>query len=96
MTVHMTDVYRKVAQRTGISQSEARRIVENTLDTIQDDVSAGRRVVLRGFGSFDSYTVAAREGLDYLTHDPDDRREFPRHRRVSFRIGSEFRRLLNL
>ena len=43
----------EVAERTGISKKEARRIVDAMLDVISERLQAGEKVVLTGFGTFE-------------------------------------------
>ena len=91
-TQYSTDIYRKVARRTGIDIDEARRIIEATLDTVEQSVAQGNRVTLMGFGSFGSYARAGRTIPFALTQDdPGDSVTIPPHRVVTFRTGSSFR-----
>ena len=57
----------KVADEVGISQNEAGRIVEATLDTIVSEVSRGEEVNLAGFGKFTVAHRNAREGRNPAT-----------------------------
>lgn len=52
MKRYNTDLYRVVAQRTGLDETEARRITLNVLAAIASWVARGDRVVLIGFGAF--------------------------------------------
>jgi DNA-binding protein HU-beta len=57
----------KVAARTGLSASQARQVVETTIDVISDELAAGGEVALGGFGKFSVSHRAAREGRNPST-----------------------------
>jgi DNA-binding protein HU-beta len=57
----------RVAQRTGLSASQARQVVETTLETISDELASGGEVALAGFGKFSVSHRAARQGRNPST-----------------------------
>ena len=61
--VYASGISQKLAVRMGISKSEARSIYCNLEKIIQEEVSAGNRVVLRGFGSFYRSYLKGRAGI---------------------------------
>ncbi|MBP8250805.1 MAG: HU family DNA-binding protein, partial [Herpetosiphon sp.] len=52
----------EVAERTGISKKEARRIVDAMLDIISERLRDGEKVVLTGFGTFEVRERQERQG----------------------------------
>lgn len=57
----------RVAQRTGMSASQARQGVETALEAISDELAAGGEVALAGFGKFSVSHRAARLGRNPST-----------------------------
>ncbi|HEX4465779.1 MAG TPA: HU family DNA-binding protein [Solirubrobacteraceae bacterium] len=57
----------KVAQRTDLSASKARDVVEAAIETISDELAGGGEVALAGFGKFSVSHRAAREGRNPST-----------------------------
>jgi DNA-binding protein HU-beta len=56
-----------VAERTGLSGSQARQVVEATIDAVSDELARGGEVSLAGFGKFSVSQRAAREGRNPAT-----------------------------
>jgi DNA-binding protein HU-beta len=57
----------QVAERTGMSASQARGVVEATIDAISDELARGGEVALAGFGKFSVSQRAARLGRNPST-----------------------------
>ncbi len=57
----------QVAERTGLSASQARQVVEAALDVVSDELAAGGEVALAGFGKFSVGHRAARQGRNPST-----------------------------
>ena len=57
----------QVAGRNGLAASQARQVVETTIDVISDELAAGGEVALAGFGKFSVSHRAAREGRNPST-----------------------------
>jgi DNA-binding protein HU-beta len=77
-----------VAQRTDSSPTEARKHVDAVLEEIVAGVSAGERVALIGFGTFDSTTRAARTARNPRTGASV---EVPAAVVPRFRTGAKFK-----
>ncbi|HCM0873371.1 TPA: HU family DNA-binding protein [Vibrio parahaemolyticus] len=56
--MNKNEVIREVARKAGISQAEARRIVEITLGVISEHLKSGDDVKLKGFGHFSTKGTA--------------------------------------
>lgn len=61
-TLTKKELVTKTAETAGITQQAALTAVESVLGTISSSLVAGRRVELRGFGSFNVQTNKARIG----------------------------------
>ena len=57
----------QVARRNGLAASQARQVVETTIDVISDELAAGGEVALAGFGKFSVSQRAARLGRNPST-----------------------------
>jgi DNA-binding protein HU-beta len=77
-----------VAQRADSSPTEARKHVDAVLEEIVAGVSAGERVALTGFGTFDSTTRAARTARNPRTGASID---VPAAVVPRFRTGARFK-----
>ena len=57
----------QVATRNGLSASQARGVVETTIEVVSDELAAGGEVALAGFGKFSVSHRAARQGRNPAT-----------------------------
>jgi DNA-binding protein HU-beta len=57
----------QIAERTGVAASQARQMVEATIEVVSDELAAGGEVALAGFGKFSISHRAAREGRNPST-----------------------------
>lgn len=62
-----TDLVRDIAERLMIPQADAKYIVEAALSFITRTVDAGGSVTVKGFGTFEMRTRAARTGRNPQT-----------------------------
>lgn len=46
------ELVRQVAKKTGLTNKEAKNIIQNTFDIISQSLSDGERVKITGFGTF--------------------------------------------
>lgn len=61
------EIVQKVAERTGLTRSQANKAVDALLDTIIDSLSQGQQVRFIGFGSFQVRSRSEREGRNPRT-----------------------------
>ena len=66
-TFRKTDFIASVAEKTGLSKKESEEALKAVLDTLQEQVGAGKRVNLPGFGTFTLRERAARKGRNPRT-----------------------------
>lgn len=62
-----TDFVRAVAERTGVSQKDARHVIDAALDIIAETLKAGEKVTLTGFGTFEVRQRQERPGVNPQT-----------------------------
>lgn len=60
----ITDI---VSQRVGVTKKETEEIINAFLDVVAEDVAAGNKVQLMGFGSWETKKRAARVGQNPQT-----------------------------
>ena len=83
-----TDFVKSVAERAGVSQKEAKLVVDAALDIITETLKAGEKVTLTGFGSFTPRRRNARTGRNPRTGAA---LEIPAHTTVLFRPGKQLK-----
>jgi len=66
-TFRKADFVASVAEKTGMSKKESEGALKAVLDTLQEQVGAGKRVNLPGFGTFTLRERAARKGRNPRT-----------------------------
>ncbi|NJL83846.1 MAG: HU family DNA-binding protein [Chloroflexaceae bacterium] len=59
----------KVAERASVTKKQADAVITAIIDTIMESVSAGEKVTLVGFGSFEPRKRKEREGRNPKTGD---------------------------
>jgi DNA-binding protein HU-beta len=57
----------QVARRNGLSASQARQVLETTIEVVSSELAAGGEVALAGFGKFSVTNRAARQGRNPST-----------------------------
>src|SRR3954469_24444280 len=66
-TVNKTQLAEQVAERAGVSGAEAGRMLDATLQAIEEALAAGQEVTITGFGKFSVADRAARQGVNPAT-----------------------------
>ena len=75
----------KIADNTSSNRKEVEKIVDNFLTTIIEELLAGRKVNIVGFGSFESKTRHARAGIN--PQNPTQRITIPEVKVAKFKTG---------
>ena len=65
--MNKAELIRATADKTGISMKDADKILSAAVDTIIEELAAGGKVQLVGFGAFEVKERAAREGVNPAT-----------------------------
>jgi DNA-binding protein HU-beta len=81
----------RVSRRTGLSRRAVRQVLDAALDEIASGLTAGERVTLSGFGTFDVREQAARTARHPKT---GELLSVPARRAVVFRTGRDVRAVL--
>lgn len=68
--MNKTDLIDAVAQATALTKKESEAAINATLDAIVDALSKDEKVVLVGFGTFETKKRAARKGRNPSTGEP--------------------------
>ena len=88
-TVRKSDISASVAGKLGGSKSQGEAALKAVLDSIQESLSSGNRVVLTGFGSFEIRQVKARRVRPIRGGQAGTLVTVPAHKRVGFTAGAE-------
>jgi DNA-binding protein HU-beta len=67
LTVNKSELAGRVAERTGVSGAEASRVLDATLEAIEEALASGSEVNITGFGKFSVADRAARQGVNPAT-----------------------------
>ena len=62
-----TEFVAQVAERAGVPKKQARQVIDTALQLITEQLQAGERVVLTGFGTFEIRSRQARQGVNPQT-----------------------------
>lgn len=71
--MHKTDMAKKLAKKTGLSEAKATEVIDTVFETapghgiIATELDAGGKVVITGFGTFETRRRAARSGRNPAT-----------------------------
>ena len=91
-TVTKTDLTDKLAERTGMSKSEAKGALNALLDTLTDSLKQGDKVQLTGFGTFEVRDRKARTGVKPGT---SEKIEIPASKAPAFKAGKALKNAVN-
>ena len=65
-----TEFIAEIAQRSGVSKKQAKHVLDTALHVIAEQLKAGERVVLTGFGTFEVRGRRERQGVNPQTKAP--------------------------
>jgi len=72
--MNKTELIASVAQKTELTKKDAEKAVKAVFDTVAEELAAGGKVQVIGFGTFEVRERAAREGEPDWFADRDPRR----------------------
>lgn len=90
--MNKTDLVKKMAEGSGISQAEAKKALDAALVAIKDALVAGDKVALIGFGTFSVNERPAREGINPATKE---KISIAAKKVAKFKAGAEIADALN-
>ena len=88
-TLRKGDLAARVAAKLGGPRSQGDAALNSVLDSIRESLAAGDRVVLTGFGAFESRQVKERQVRAIRGRQAGQKVNVPAHNRVGFTAGSE-------
>lgn len=88
-TVRKSDMAALVAAKLGGSKAQGEAALNAVLDSIQEALAGGSRVVLTGFGSYEVRQVKARRVRPIRGGQAGSLITVPAHKRVGFTAGAE-------
>ena len=84
--MNKTEFITAVAEKAGLSKADAKKAVDAFVETGSDEMKAGGKIALLGFGSFSVTEKAARKGVNPKTKQPI---EIAARKAVKFKAGAE-------
>jgi len=88
-----TDLIDDLTKNTsGLTRSQIASVLDTALDLIQDQVRAGNRVTITGFGTWQQTHRAARTGVNPQTKA---KLQIPAQTSVNFRPGTTFKQAVS-
>ena len=88
-TIRKGDLALRVSLELGATRAQGDAALNAVLKSITDAVAAGDRVVLTGFGSFESRQVKERQVTAIRGPQAGQRITVPGHKRVGFTAGAD-------
>ncbi|GIV96813.1 MAG: transcriptional regulator [Herpetosiphonaceae bacterium] len=67
--MHKSDVVKRMAEKAGLSQSQAAKALAAFQETVQEALRNGEKVVLTGFGTFELRERRERQGMNPKTRE---------------------------
>jgi nucleoid DNA-binding protein len=89
MTLTKRDLVIRIAEKTGLTQSEVFNVIQDTLDHIVKALAEGGKVELRNFGVFEVKIRKARVGRN--PNKPETDVPIPARAMVKFKAGKDMR-----
>lgn len=84
--MNKTEFISAVSEKSGLSKTDAKKAVEAFVETVSQELKAGGKVALLGFGSFSVAEKAARKGVNPKTKQPI---EIAARKSIKFKAGAE-------
>lgn len=84
--MNKSELVSAVAQKSGLSKVDSKKALDAVLESIDEELKNGGKVVLVGFGTFSVTERGARKGINPRTKEPID---IPAKKVVKFKAGSQ-------
>lgn len=81
-----------IAERLGLNQLDVRKVVEEFIRGVKEQISSGNRIEIRDFGVFEIKVRKPRIGRN--PKKPQDVVTIPERKVVHFKAGREFKRMV--
>ena len=89
MTLTKRDLVIRIAEKTGLTQTQVFDVIQDTLDIIVHSLAGGGKVELRNFGVFEVKIRKARVGRN--PNKPETDVPIPARAMVKFKAGKDMR-----
>lgn len=90
--MNKSDLAEEVSKRTGVPLKRAALAVDIIFDSMSEELTKGRRIEIRGFGSFTNKQYGAYVGRNPKTKEAI---QVPPKRLPYFKVGKELRQRIN-
>jgi len=90
--VNKTELVASVAEKTGLTKKDAEKAVNALFDSVQEALTAGDKVQMIGFGTFEVKERAARKGRNPRTGQDI---EIPASKNPVFKAGKALKDAVN-
>lgn len=90
--MNKAELIEKVASAAGVAKSDAEKVVNSFIETVQGAVAVDDKVTLPGFGAWSRSQRKARVGRNPRTGDPVN---IPASKAVKFSVGARFKEQVN-
>ena len=84
--MNKTEFITSVAEKSGLSKTDAKKAVDAFIETVSDEMKAGGKVSLLGFGSFSISERGERKGVNPATKQTIT---IPARKDIKFKAGAE-------
>ena len=89
--MYKTELVRRVARETGLSQRVVTQVLTSSLQTVQQALAVGERVIIPGFGTF---STSQRQAGRVRSVRTGRQVEIPARRVAAFRVGAVLKRVV--
>ncbi|MCR5691966.1 MAG: HU family DNA-binding protein [Eubacterium sp.] len=90
--MNKTDLVAAMSEKTGLAKKDAEAALKAFIETVTDELKAGEKVQLVGFGTFEVAERAARDGINPLTKEP---MHIPATKAPKFKAGKGLKDTIN-
>ena len=87
-----TDLINAIAEKTGLTKTDARKALEATMETVTETMEKGEKVTLVGWGTFSVARRSERNSTNPSTREP---MVVPAKNVVKFKAGVDLSKVVN-
>jgi DNA-binding protein HU-beta len=90
--LNKADLVDSLVANVGLPKGQAEKVIDSLMETVITEVAKGGKVLLVGFGSWETSQRKERNGRNPKTNEP---LRIPAKRVVRFKVGKEFAQAVN-
>ncbi|MDR2836355.1 MAG: HU family DNA-binding protein [Bacteroidales bacterium] len=87
--MNKSELVSSMAEKAGLKKQDAKKALEAFVETVSQQLKAGDKITLVGFGTFSVSERAARKGRN--PQKPDQEIDIPAKKVAKFTVGSELK-----